>query len=580
MKSELQGELGSVNSGGLSSKVKGIELENLPNSEKIRIEYQNKSKQASKEPVKLNTKQIKALQRKQLYQDRINMDVKDILNILKIDLIKLAQMQKADISIGPIYEYIKSQDESHLNVLDDRIIKSILKDQKHYQINKYSILLYKDRYYIPNKIIFSLLYHIHSNKGHIKGTSMINEVKKHYYFGGIHDYVNALVRGCKECQLAKAVKTDINNNMIIQNVNQINMVWQVDFMGPFPQNGNYLYVMSGIDYFDSKVVLEPLPNIKGTTVIPALIRRIILPYGVMCIQSDLGQPFNSLMYKDLNDIFQVQVKFSSGYRPQTMGKIERSHSVINDMILVQEMIDDLLNKNKDYNELNWVNQLPYIESIMNSIQYKTKQGLSSNDIRYGPGQVRDCIEQMWKLYNIEPKRYVDIKTNKVDWKRYMLYMDSIRKRARYKSLMSKNEYDKQRMAYQNKLKKMGITINPTKYTKGEQVMVWARNGLNGNDRKFNSRWILGYYFQDYYGNNIILRDHPDESKAKHTRIITHRSNVRKYNNYMDIPLFYKENNYIKFSKWLKLMEKNYPHLKPDNVNKDANDEDYNPNEDV
>ena len=118
---------------------------------------------------------------------------------------------------------------------------------------------------------------------------------------------------------------------------------QIDFMGPLPEtiNGNK-YILSCIDLFDDKVTLEPTKTLKAMELVPILCKRVIIPFGVRKIKSDLGEPFVSKIVKSLSNIFKFSIHHTSGYRPQSNGIIERKHGDINIMIVMQQYIKDIL----------------------------------------------------------------------------------------------------------------------------------------------------------------------------------------------------------------------------------------------
>jgi len=234
-----------------------------------------------------------------------------------------------------------------LEVLDKRERKAVIKDteDKLYRINMDDIVLYKGKYMIPSRLIFSIVYGYHIEMGHLKQTVVMDKVQQWFYYKNLKDYVSEVMRACQECQRAKGARENQGRyNMVLQTPVGINQVWQLDFMGPLPEDDGYKYILTGMDYFDNRIVIEPLKSIKGYEVIAALIKRIILPYAPQIFKTDLGQPFMGHIYKDICLIFQIQVKYTTGYRPQSQGKIERSHRTINGMIMVNNRLIDMQKK--------------------------------------------------------------------------------------------------------------------------------------------------------------------------------------------------------------------------------------------
>ena len=86
-----------------------------------------------------------------------------------------------------------------------------------------------------------------------------------------------------------------------------------------------------IEQFSNYVTLIPLPDKMATTIAEALFERIILVHGTpRRILSDREAVFcKSEVVRGLTNIFQIQQVFTSAYRPNSNGMVERVHRFIN-----------------------------------------------------------------------------------------------------------------------------------------------------------------------------------------------------------------------------------------------------------
>ena len=155
--------------------------------------------------------------------------------------------------------------------------------------------------------------------------------------------------------------------------------------------------------FDEFVILEPTKTLKSFEAVKIITKRIIIPFGCNKLKSDLGSPFISKILEDLAQIFKYQLSFTTSYRPESNGKIERVHGPIGTMILVEQLITELATTQ---NGFKWNLMLPFIEGILNDIKHEKKSGYSANTIRYGPNVVRSSIEWQWQINQLDPNLYV------------------------------------------------------------------------------------------------------------------------------------------------------------------------------
>ena len=114
--------------------------------------------------------------------------------------------------------------------------------------------------------------------------------------------------------------------------------WQcmsVDIMGPVPKtrNGN-LYVITFVDQFYQFTVAEATPDQTAETVVKKMGDRVITTFGTpYSILTDQGKQFESILFKELCKLLQIEKYRTSSYHPQTNGINERCHRTFNNSLM-------------------------------------------------------------------------------------------------------------------------------------------------------------------------------------------------------------------------------------------------------
>ena len=101
----------------------------------------------------------------------------------------------------------------------------------------------------------------------------------------------------------------------------------VDLMGPFAQTTNGMtYVMVIQDHFTKWLEAVPLPNKAAVTVADAMFNHWFAVHGTpQQLHCDQGTEFTADVTRELCEKFHVDKSFTTSYRPQSNGLIERSN---------------------------------------------------------------------------------------------------------------------------------------------------------------------------------------------------------------------------------------------------------------
>lgn len=104
----------------------------------------------------------------------------------------------------------------------------------------------------------------------------------------------------------------------------------IDTVGPFieTERGNK-FILIGIDYLTKYIFMKAVKNKSAVEVATFIYEKIILEHGCpSVILTDNGKEYNNEMVENLCNKMNIKKKYSSPYRPQTNGLIERTNKTI------------------------------------------------------------------------------------------------------------------------------------------------------------------------------------------------------------------------------------------------------------
>lgn len=194
---------------------------------------------------------------------------------------------------------------------DEKMIKENKKDQENYKFDKRKII-----------------YDTHVMLGHANPRTTYGYLKDQYFWETMREDTNDILQKCKECMLFndKGRSRGIYPILVGDAFERIG----IDLMGPFKvtDEGNK-FIIVAIDYLTKYVELGVLKEKSALAVSDFIFQRIILRHGCPDkILSDNGREFKNEVVKKLCDKLKIEKKFSSPYRPQTNGLVERTNRTL------------------------------------------------------------------------------------------------------------------------------------------------------------------------------------------------------------------------------------------------------------
>ncbi|GJY16649.1 reverse transcriptase domain-containing protein [Tanacetum coccineum] len=195
-----------------------------------------------------------------------------------------------------------------------------------------------------------ILAHSHSEStgGHHSANVTAKKVyESGFYWPSVFKDANEYVKQCDACQRSGNISS--KNEMIQNNIQvcEVFDVWELDFMGPFPQSMGNKYILVAIDYVSKWIEAQALPT-NDARVVVKFLRQLFARFRVpKALISDRGTHFcNSQLEKDLQR-YGVTHKLSTAYHPRS----NRQTKVTN------RAIKRILKRSVGYNPKDWSKKL-------------------------------------------------------------------------------------------------------------------------------------------------------------------------------------------------------------------------------
>lgn len=140
--------------------------------------------------------------------------------------------------------------------------------------------------------------------------------------------IREYIRQCAVCEQAKITKHTKNPMVITDTATEPFQKIYMDVVGPINPvsvNGN-VYIFTCSCSLTKFAIGVPMQDTTALSTARALVHHVLLKYGISEeIVSDNGTNFISETLKEVNKLFKIKRTFSTPYRPQSNGQVERMH---------------------------------------------------------------------------------------------------------------------------------------------------------------------------------------------------------------------------------------------------------------
>jgi len=184
------------------------------------------------------------------------------------------------------------------------------------------------------------------NIGHEGYYKTYQRLRRSHYWNDMVNDVKRVISKCEKCQLNRPQPYPDPMESIPTEVEGPFTHLGLDIIGPLTKTrNNNQYIIVVVDYFTKWVEAEPTENITSYDVVKFLI-NIFARHGVpQVITTDNGVQFTSDMTKMFLNLYDVYVKFTTTYHPESNGLTENRNKEIGKLLRL------LGKKNKDWDEV-------------------------------------------------------------------------------------------------------------------------------------------------------------------------------------------------------------------------------------
>ena len=219
-----------------------------------------------------------------------------------------------------------------------------------------------------------LLLHDSVTAGHLGVKKTLQRVKQRYYWCGSSRDVKAWCRNCPKCSSRRKPQKKFQAPLQVYNVGAPLERLAIDVLGPLPETdqGNR-YILVVMDYFSKWVEALAMPEQSAATVAHLLVTEVISRFGVpLQIHTDQGRNFESVLFKEVCRLLDIEKTRTTPLHPQSDGMVER----------LNRTLEAMLSKFVQENQRNWDRLLPLLAMAYRSAIHEST-GCTPNELMFG-----------------------------------------------------------------------------------------------------------------------------------------------------------------------------------------------------
>ena len=205
---------------------------------------------------------------------------------------------------------------------------------------------------VPQNLVEELSRSTHSTStgGQLDVANVTEKIKQRIYWLGFQEDVKLFISRCPHCQKRSNPPKTHRHALVDWKASYPFRHIGIDFMGPLPESNRHKVIFLIGDHCTKWYEAVPLPDQRASTTATALIEHWISRFGCPhIIHSDQGRNFESLLFKNLLSLLEIDKSRTTAFHPQSNAVIERMNRTL------QNMLAKCINAVQN----NWSQQLPY-----------------------------------------------------------------------------------------------------------------------------------------------------------------------------------------------------------------------------
>ena len=347
-----------------TGKLKKKKTPNIPKTNRTRV---NKKKQKASNWVTINSPSILETI-ENLFPEPINIE-------------DIQRQQSEDEYLSPLIKFLTyntlpdDSDQARRVLLTQE--EFILQDNTLYHISSDNIGNTLCQVVIPSGLVSAVIarHHDPPTSSHLGVHKTIWAIKQHFFWPNINRDVRNFISNCHQCMSSKPSKFHQKQPMTLRDPAPYPFASVcMDIVGPIKksEDGNrYIHVVT--DYYSRYVVAWASPTIDTEEVISGFIKNVANIYGYPeTLQTDNGSSYASHQFRSFCRKSGIKHIFSTPYRPQTNGLVERFN----------QSIITALRSYTDTSQKLWDRYISYVTFALNNSPSNTT-GFPPNFLIFG-----------------------------------------------------------------------------------------------------------------------------------------------------------------------------------------------------
>ena len=184
----------------------------------------------------------------------------------------------------------------------------------------------KNRYLlvVPTDLISVILESCHDKFGHFGVYKTYSTIRLRFFWKDMFRLVKKYVISCVECQRRKVgPHKSTGLYMPIPVATRVFETFSIDLLGPVPESDGYKYCLCMVDQLSHMLLIEPLKETSGDTILEVMKNRVFLKFGFpVRIIADRGLNVSGQFAYDFYQRFGVELVRTTSFHPQTNGMVE------------------------------------------------------------------------------------------------------------------------------------------------------------------------------------------------------------------------------------------------------------------
>jgi len=238
----------------------------------------------------------------------------------------------------------------------------------------------------------------------------------------------------------------------------------IDVLGPLPETdqGNR-YILVVMDYFSKWVEALAMPEQSAATVAHLLVTEVICRFGVpLQIHTDQGRNFESVLFKEVCRLLDIEKTRTTPLHPQSDGMVER----------LNRTLEAMLSKFVQENQRNWDQLLPLMAMAYRSAIHAST-GCTPNELMFG----RDVRLPVDLMFGSPPVPVTPPDSTDFVW--------NLREQVRKIHQLARDNLD---IASRRQKRLYDQRSRANSYQKGEKVWLYNPQSKKGRSPKLQTPW--------------------------------------------------------------------------------------------